>query len=259
MSALTSTFFFGWILPLAVTAATRLRRPTFSKRTSVPFSRLALALTITRTTRSTTPPPPSSTLFRLDMSTCSSRLAQAAADRGFQRGQRLMVIVNRVHVVVVRPQPRHLGVQQLEERARAHPVALGGELQLLPRRRAVRVLESDRAKRRLQRQVRLAHLGLHGEAARPHRLLEVPVVRPRLRHAHGSREVREQRQRDREAGLERLARELKREHRVLIAQRLLVLAAPHIEAAIPHGQSVVAPDDVVLVARRLLLAERVLL
>src|SRR5216117_4134824 len=161
MSALTSTFFFGWILPLAVTAATKSRRPTFSKRTSVPFSRLALALTITRTT-SSTPPPPSSTLFRLDMSTRSSRLAQAAADRGFQCGQRLMVIVNRVHVVVLRPQPRHLRVQQLEERARAHSVALGGELQLLPRGRAVRVLEPDRAKRRLQRQVRLAHLGLHG-------------------------------------------------------------------------------------------------
>ena len=68
MSALMSTFFFGWILPLAVTAATRSRRPTVSKRTSTPFSRFALALTMIRTTTSTPIPPPSSTLFRLDMS-----------------------------------------------------------------------------------------------------------------------------------------------------------------------------------------------
>src|SRR6266496_1227768 len=229
MSALISTFFLGWIFPLAVTAATRSRRPTFSKRTSVPFSRLALALTITRTTRSTTPPPPSSTLFRLDMSTRSSPLAQAAADRGFQCGQRLMVIVNRVHVVVLRPQPRDLGVEQLEERARAHAIPLGRELQLLARRRAIRVLQADRAKRRLQREVRLADLGLHAQPARPHGFFQVAVVRPRLRYAQRPGEVREQRQRDRQPRLERLAGEVEREHGIPVHEGLLVGGPPDVD------------------------------
>src|ERR1700694_1040821 len=192
MSALTSTFFLGWILPLAVTAATRSRRPTFSKRTSVPFSRLALALTSTRTMRSTTPPPPSSTLFRLDMSPRSSRLAQAAADRGFQGGQRFVIVVVGVHVVALRTQRGHLGIEQLKERPRSDPVALRGELQLLAGRRAVRVLQADRAVRRLQHQERLAHLRLHRETARPHRLLHVFVLGMRFRHAQRTREVREQ-------------------------------------------------------------------
>src|SRR5438270_56768 len=43
MSADTSTFFLGWILPLAVTAATRSRRPVVSNRTSWPRSRRAAA------------------------------------------------------------------------------------------------------------------------------------------------------------------------------------------------------------------------
>ncbi len=73
MSALMSTFFFGWILPLAVTAATRSRRPTFSKRTSTPRSRRAPALITTSTAINTTAPVPTSSLLRLDMSLGSSR------------------------------------------------------------------------------------------------------------------------------------------------------------------------------------------
>src|SRR5213592_3923327 len=117
MSALTSTFFLGWIFPLAVTAATRSRRPTVSKRTSMPFSRLALALTITRMIRRTAPPPPNSTLFRLDMAARSSRLAQAAADGGFQQRQGLVVVVRRVHGIALGTERGDLRVQQLEERA----------------------------------------------------------------------------------------------------------------------------------------------
>src|SRR6266566_1471528 len=160
MSALTSTFFLGWIFPLAVTAATRSRRPTVSNRTSTPFSRLALALTITSRTRSTAPPPPNSTLFRLDMSSRSSRLTQAAADRGFER--------------------RDLRIQQLEKRARPHAVALRGELQLLAGGGAVGVLQTHGPERRLQRQERLADLGLYTQAACPHLLVEVVVLRPCL-------------------------------------------------------------------------------
>src|SRR5437667_10180732 len=180
MSALTSTFFLGWIFPLAVTAATRSRRPTVSNRTSMPFSRLALALTITSRTRSTAPPPPNSTLFRLDMSSRSSRLTQAAADRGFERGQGLMVIVRRVHVVAFRAQRRDLRIQQLEKRARPHAVALRGELQLLAGGGAVGVLQTHGPERRLQRQERLADLGLYTQAACPHLLVEVVVLRPCL-------------------------------------------------------------------------------
>src|SRR5713226_294132 len=180
MSALTSTFFLGWIFPLAVTAATRSRRPTLSNRTSTPFSRLALALTITSRTRSTAPPPPNSTLFRLDMSTRSSRLSQTAADRGFERGQGLVVVVRRVHVVAFRAQRRDLRIQQLEKRARPHAVALGGELQLLTGGGPVGVLQPHSPERRLQRQERLADLSLYRQAARPRRFLEVTVLRPRL-------------------------------------------------------------------------------
>src|SRR5882672_687398 len=180
MSALMSTFFLGWILPLAVTAATRSRRPTCSKRTSMPLSRLALALTSTRITSRTAPPPPNSTLFRLDMAARSSRLTQAAADGGFKERQGLVIIVCRVHGVALGTQRGDLRVQQLEERSRADAVALGGELQLLARGGAVRVLQTHSTIGRLQGQVCLAHLGVHGQATRPHRLLEVVVLRPRI-------------------------------------------------------------------------------
>src|SRR5213593_1848315 len=99
----------------------------------MPFSRFALALTITSTIRKTTPPPPNSTLFFLDMAARSSRLTQAAADGGFQQRQGLVVVVRRVHGVALGTQRGDLRVQQLEERPRADAVALGGELQLLAR------------------------------------------------------------------------------------------------------------------------------
>src|SRR5439155_7804126 len=127
-----------WILPLAVTAATRSRRPTCSNRTSMPLSRLALALTSTRMTSRTAPPPPNSTLFRLDMAARSSRLAQAAADGGFQQRQGLVVVVRRVHCIAFGTKRGDLRVQQLEERARPDAVALGGQLELLAGRAAIR-------------------------------------------------------------------------------------------------------------------------
>src|SRR2546428_8971824 len=180
MSALMSTFFLGGIYPLAVPAATRSRRPTVSKRTSIPLSRFALVLTITSTIRSTAPPPPNSTLFRLDMAARSSRLTQAAADGCFQRRQGLVIVVRRVHGIALGTQRGDLRVQQLEKCARAHAVAFGRQLQLLARSRAVRVLQSDGAIGGLQRQKRLAHVGLHRQATRAHRLLEVPVLGPRF-------------------------------------------------------------------------------
>src|SRR5581483_8279169 len=72
MSALMSTFFLGWILPLAVTAATRSRRCTFSNRTSMPRSRRAAALTTSTPTITTAAPTPTRTLLRLDMASRSS-------------------------------------------------------------------------------------------------------------------------------------------------------------------------------------------
>src|SRR6266581_6456618 len=180
MSALMSTFFLGWILPLAVTAATRSRRPTCSNRTSMPLSRLALALTSTRMTSRTAPPPPNSTLFFLDMAARSSRLTQAAADGGFQQRQGLVVVVRRVHGVAFGTERSDLCVEQLEECARADAVALGGKLELLAGSSAVRVLQPDRPERRLQRQERLAHLGLDAQAARPHRFFQVVMLGARF-------------------------------------------------------------------------------
>src|SRR5688572_13435835 len=221
MSALTSTFFLGWILPLAVTAATRSRRPTCSNRTSIPFSRLALALTMIRTTTSAPTPTPKNTLFRLDMSDQSSRLTQTAADGGFQQRQGLVVVVRRVHGIALGTQRGDLRVQQLEKRSRADAVALGRELELLPRGGAVRVLQSHRAERGLQRQERLAHFRLHGETARAHGFLEIPVLRPRLRDTRFLSKVGKDRQRHRQARLERLARKVEREDRIAIADVLL--------------------------------------
>src|SRR5213083_2060175 len=91
----------------------------------MPFSRFALALTITSAIRKTIPPPPNSILFRLDMAARSSRLTQAAADGGFQRGQGLVIVVGRVHGVTLGTQRGDLRIQQLEERARTHSIALG--------------------------------------------------------------------------------------------------------------------------------------
>src|SRR5437867_9789218 len=163
MSALMSTFFLGWILPLAVTAATRSRRPTCSNRTSIPLSRLALALTSTRMTSRTAPPPPNSTLFFLDMAARSSRLTQAAADGGFQQRQGLVVVVRRVHGVALGTQRGDLRVQQLEERPRADAVALGGELQLLARGAPIRVLYPPGRMGCLHGRYALAHAGLHAQ------------------------------------------------------------------------------------------------
>src|SRR6266513_3485221 len=145
MSADTSTFFLGWILPLAVTAATRSFRPTVSKRTSIPLSRFALALTKISTITKAPIPLPNSTLFRLDMAARSSRLTQAAADGGFQRRQGLVVVVRRVHGIALGTQRGDLRVQQLEERPRADTIPFGGELQLLARGAPIRVLQSHGA------------------------------------------------------------------------------------------------------------------
>src|SRR5438876_7145766 len=146
----------------------------------MPLSRFALALTITSTIRSTAPPPPNSTLFRLDMAACSSRLTQAAAHGCFYRRQGLVVIVRRVHGIAFGTERGDLRVQQLEECARADAVALGRQLQLLAGSTPIRILQADSPERRLQRQKRLAHFGLHRQAPRSHRLLEIPVLGPRF-------------------------------------------------------------------------------
>src|SRR6266446_10469111 len=94
-----------------------------------------------RTTTRTPIPLPNSTLFRLDMAARSSRLTQAAADGCFQRRQGLVIVVCRVHGVALGTERSDLRVQQLEERARADAVALGGQLQLLGGGAAIRILQ----------------------------------------------------------------------------------------------------------------------
>src|SRR2546426_367727 len=159
MSALMSTFFLGWILPLAVTAATRSRLATFSKRTSTPRSRRAV----------------------------------------------------------------------------------------------IGVLDRDGPVGALQGQERLAHLRLHGQAARPHLLLQIAVLRARLGELGLTREVAEDGQGNREARLERLLRERERVFRVLAAQRLLVGAAPHVLAAVGRREPRALAELVVVAAAAVLL------
>ena len=67
MSALTSTLRLGTILPLAVTVATRFRRPTASSRTSTPFSRREATLKPTRPASASPIPPKTSSLFLPDI------------------------------------------------------------------------------------------------------------------------------------------------------------------------------------------------
>src|ERR1051326_4474993 len=260
MSGLTSTFVWGWILPLAVTAATRSRRPTFSKRTSAPFSRLALALSTIKPVTRTAPATPSATLPALDMSR-SFRLAQRPADRSFERGHRLVVIVYGADVARLRLQLRHLGVEELEERPGADAVAVGRELQLLAGQHPVRVLNRHRLIRGLQRVERLAHFGLQPERAGAHALLQVLLRGFRLRDLRRLPEVRPQRQRHGEARRKRLRDEAEREDAVLAAQRLLLGARPHEPRAVLRRQPVVLPDRVVVLARGvfLLRGERALL
>src|SRR5437867_785723 len=178
MSALMSTFFLGWILPLAVTAATRSRCPTFSNRTSAPRSRRAPALITTSPAITTATPAPTSTLPRFDMFAPILRSPltahrspltahpspQRPAHRRLEGGHRLVIIVHGADVVALRPQRRHLGVEQLEKCSRADAVALGGELQLLAPRDAIRVLDRHGAVRRHDDEVGLVHVGLQLEA-----------------------------------------------------------------------------------------------
>src|SRR2546425_12189648 len=67
-------------------------------------------------------------------------LAQWPPDRGFERGQRLVVVVHGGDVLRLRPQRGDLRVEQLEEGPRADAIALGGELQSLLRRAEIGVL-----------------------------------------------------------------------------------------------------------------------
>src|ERR1700704_4095427 len=126
--------------------------------------------------RRTAPPLPNSTLFRLDMAARSSRLTQAAADGGFQCRQGLVIVVRRVHCIALGAERSYLRIQELEEGPRSDAVALGGELELLTGCAAIRVLQADGPERGLQRQECLAHFRVHGQTARPHRLLEVAVL-----------------------------------------------------------------------------------
>src|SRR6266550_2903453 len=244
MSAETSTFFLGWILPLAVTAATRSRRPTVSNRTSWPRSRRAPALIATIPTMSTAAPAPTSTLLRLDMAVGSPGYRS-----GFERGHRLVIVVHGVDVVGLGAQPGDLGVEQLEERPRADAVALRGELQLLARCGAVRVLNGDRLKRRLERQVRLAHIGFHLEPARPHRFLQILLLRLGLRHQQRLMEVAPQWDRDGESRLERLRGEMERIAAVQVAERLLLGRRVGEQRAVDRRLARVQPRAVLVSAR----------
>src|SRR5205807_1462716 len=64
---------------------------------------------------------------------------------------------------------------------------------------------------------------MHLEPARPHRFLQVLLLRLRLRHLERLGEVAPQRDTDREARLERLRRKVERVRRVLVADRLRLL------------------------------------
>src|SRR4029077_11933610 len=214
----------------------------------MPLSRFALTLTITSTIRSTAPPPPNSTLFRLDMTAQSSRLTQAAADGGFQQRQGLVVVVCRVHGVALGAQRGDLRVQQLEKCARADTVALRRQLQLLTGSAPIRILQADRPERGLQRQERLAYLRLYGQAARPHRFLEVAVLRACIGDTQLTPKVVKDRQRHGQTGLEWLPGELEWEDGILVAQRLLISRAPDKATTVVGWQSCVGANSVVILA-----------
>src|SRR5881628_1333200 len=178
------------------------------------------------------------------------RLPQRPADRRFERGQRLVIVVPGVDIVGLGAQRRHLGVQQLEERPRADAVALRGQLQLLARCRAVRVLNGDRLKRRLERQVRLTDVGLHLQSTCPHRFLQILLLGLGLRHLQRLLEVTPQRDRYGEPRLERLRREVERIAVVLVPERLLLGGRVGQHGAVERGLSRVQPRGVLVRARQ---------
>src|SRR2546428_9559131 len=140
MSGLMSTFFLGWILPLAVTAATRSRRDTFSNRTSAPRSRRAPALTTPRAPINKIAPPPTSSLLRLDMSLRFLSLTQRPADGGLEGRQGLLEIEHPAYESRFAPNRPNLPAEQPKEGAEADPKALRADLKRLPPRRPVRGL-----------------------------------------------------------------------------------------------------------------------
>ena len=100
MSAEMSTEVLGSILPLAVTALTRSRRPTCSMRTSTPACFFCWIL------KPAKPPPASTRMPRRQSDLHPTRhvrpsLAEWAADRGLQRRDGLVIVVHRVHVVAL--------------------------------------------------------------------------------------------------------------------------------------------------------------
>src|SRR5439155_8327258 len=94
---------------------------------------------------------------------------------------------------------------------------------------------------------------------RPHRFFEVTVLRARVRNTELARKIVEDRERHRQARLERLPGELEREDGIPVAQRLLVGRAPDEAAAIVRRQTRVRADRVVVLALRVLARERRLL
>ena len=177
MSALMSTLVSASILPLAVTAATRSCRPTGSSRTSVALVLLAV--------RKAEEPPPdderdddndSPSLVPRDM--IAFLVSEVVGRPRIERGERLVIIVNRVDVVAFGPLHRVLRIRQLERGAAAEPVAVLRQPELLPRRVAAGLLHGDGLIGRLERQEAPLHIGPYLEPAGPHAFLGVILAAP---------------------------------------------------------------------------------
>src|SRR5690242_9377832 len=216
MSAEMSTFFLGWILPLAVTAATRSLRPTVSKRTSTPLSRFALAeRTISPTTRMP-PPAKRNSLPRFDMSIPILELVQRLTDRRFERGAGLVIVVDGCDVVTFRFGVRHLRIHHVEERPRAHAVPVGSELQSVLGRCPISVLDRNSLIGGLERQVSVLYQGTKPERLCPGRLIGLLLVGLGLGHRDRLLKIAPEGDAHPDRGLERLLGEMERVLRILI-------------------------------------------
>src|SRR5262249_56212610 len=129
MSALISTDVLASIFPLAVTALTRSRRATFSIRTSVPANFFLCDWYAipppAAAARATTIKP---IFMPRDM--WLPQLTKGTTDRGLQRRDRLVVVVDRVHVITFGSLDGVLGIRDLERGTGAEPIAVLGQPQL---------------------------------------------------------------------------------------------------------------------------------
>ena len=107
-----------------------------------------------------------------------SSLAKWAADRGFERGDGFVIIVDRVHVVTFGPLHRVLRIRHLERGARAEPVPVLRQPELIAGRLPVGRLHRDRLVGRLKPEEARVHVASHLEPPGPGVLVGVVFVAP---------------------------------------------------------------------------------